>query len=210
MIKPNLLKFSNSIYTNSAIYGLVICLLFAVLFFNPFTRANIAFAQLVDPDMRNVRVLDTSLTALAYFAMTGLLLGGLRQWVWSWFGQHLRNGLAILVAWAVISLGSAIGIYLGLRLLNPAFECMLEVCHSQFVLNYAGVTLGLSAILAYKEPSSRNKSPSPGNPMQFDPDQEGCSFFSGKLVLIVGILMVALLALWVLVLNPLIHPAGAC
>jgi hypothetical protein len=210
MVKPNLLKFSNNIYANSAIYGGVICLLFAVLFFNPFTRANIAFAQLVDPDMRNITVFDTSLMALAYFAVTGLLLGGLRQWVWTWLGQHIRNGLAILAAWAVISLGSAFGIYLGLTLLNPAFECMLEVCHSQFVLNYAGVTLGLSAILAYKEPSSRNKSQSPGNPMQFDPDAEGCSFFNEKLVLIVGILLVVLFALWVLVINPLMHPPGAC
>src|SRR5688572_21965832 len=110
MVKSNLLKFPNNIYLTSARYGMVICLLFAVLFFNPFTRANIEFAQQVDPDMRNVRVLDTSLMALAYFAVIGLFLGGLRQWMWLWLWQHLKNGLAILVAWAVIGLGSVVGI----------------------------------------------------------------------------------------------------
>src|SRR5258708_14360054 len=154
----------------SLVYGLVIGVLFAVVFFNPFTRANIAFAIRTDPDMSHINAADQSGIALLYFAVVGLGLGGVRLTIW----QRIKGAFSLPAMLGVMVVGSTASIYLALRLLNPALACMLEDCHSTFVLNYGLATLGMSSILAYNVKFLPDDQP-PQNQPQPQRPQAGCS-----------------------------------
>jgi hypothetical protein len=162
--------------------GLLLFLLFAGLYFNPLTHANIAFAVRIDPDMRALRDTDTSLTALFYFAGLGLSLGLARLAIL----RRFRGGQAMLMTWPGTLIGSIAGSYLGLRLLNPALPCMLEICHSTFVLNYGLPTLGLGLLLASFYSFQGQESPKPDS-------LPSCASKGGLiLLLLLGLVLLAL------------------
>jgi hypothetical protein len=156
---------------------LLIGALFAVLYFNPFTRANIAFAVRTDPQM-TINTADMSWMALLYFACSGLVLGAVRLVVW----QRIKGAFSLPALFGLMIVGSVASIYVALRLLNPALACMLEDCNSPFLLNYGLVTLGMSSILAY------NNKFLPEDPAPQPRPKAGCSL-NGGFLLVLGLIL---------------------
>jgi hypothetical protein len=165
---------------SSLVYGLLIGVLFVALYFNPVTRANIAFAIRTDPDMSGINTTDMSWVALVYFATAGLFLGALRLVI----SQRAKGPLSLPTLFGLMIVGSVASIYVALRLLNPALACMLEECNSSFLVNYALVTLGMSSVLAY------NNKFLPQDPAPQPRPKSGCSSYSGMLLLLFGLILV--------------------
>jgi len=165
------------------VYGVGLGIGFAALFFNPFTQSNLQFAMRTEPMMFPVQPTDMSIQALIYFAVIGLILAGVRMQI----GQRVRGLVSFPVAWIGMIAGSGVLIYGALRLFNPALACMLESCHSTFMLSYGLVTLGFGTLLAYNSNSDYNGNPGLSNYNDGD-SRVGCGS-GGSILLLIGIIL---------------------
>ena len=158
------------------IYGAAIGIVFAVIFFNPFTQSNIAFAIRAEPSMFPTQPANTAVLALIYFTVTGIILAGVRMLI----GQRVGGPISLPIALGTMIIWSGALIYGALLLFNPALACMLESCHSTFVASYALVTVGFGTMLAYNTNSGRSSGSN--NSSDYDYRPTGCTTGGGLLL----------------------------
>lgn len=127
----------------SVIYGITVNILFALIFFLPFTGQNLAFAA----SREHMRFTSNWWLSLIYFGIAGSILGGIRFWI----ARQDKNSLDYSNTgnYILILCGCAVCIGLGLWRFNPAAQCMLETCRGFFLGIYGVVLMAYSLVMAW-------------------------------------------------------------